>query len=143
MKIYVINQTRAHLSAKDVRRFVARVFTAMRQTALWQRDLPVSMVFVPQGESRRLNRIFLGKNRPANVLSFDYGDYAEIVLTPDIIRKEAKRQAITFGERTMRLIVHGAVHLAGLHHERSAAMGNKVLRLEKKLLERLGINPQG
>lgn len=142
MKIYVINQTRARLSVKDVRKFVLRVFTALKQMALWRRSPPVSLVFVPESESRRLNRVFLGKNRPTNVLSFDYGDYAEIILTPGVIRKEAKAEAVTFLEKTARLIVHGAMHLAGLHHERSAAVEKKVSKLEKKLLERLGMNPR-
>ena len=100
----------------------------------------IQIVEVSEKESRRLNRAYRGKDKPANVLSFFYDkEYGEIIVCPTVIRREAKAQKHSFEYQLAWMIVHGMIHLAGLHHEQSAAIAQRVERLEQNILEKLKV----
>lgn len=92
------------------------------------------VAFVPDVESQRLNRRFLKKSKPADVLSFDYGVSSELILAPRFIRKQARRASVSFAAMVERLIAHGALHLAGYHHESSRVQARRFEQLERELL---------
>ena len=129
----------------------------------------ISVVAVSEKESRRLNRRYRGKNKPANVLSFLYTSmslssprkrgsreqktgfpiesgmtqngkavyiYGEIIVCPAVIRREAKAQKHSFDYQMTWMILHGMIHLAGVHHERSQLTTERVEILEKNILQR-------
>lgn len=101
-------------------------------------------------ELQRLNRQFLGKDYPADVLSFPAAEKAE---TPAelgeiaISYQRAREQAGAFGhsirDEIRILMLHGVLHLMGMDHERDrgamarteAAWRNK-LGLPASLIER-------
>ncbi len=104
-----------------------------------QKRLPaeIRVVEVSKKESWRLNWIYRGKNKPANVLSFRYGpDYSEIIICPSVIRKEAKKYGNSYRYQLRWMIAHGLLHLAGLHHERSPKARKKFEQIEQKILKR-------
>lgn len=93
---------------------------------------------VNERRAAELNRRYRGKNKPANVLSFRYGpDYGEIALCPALIRREAKASGNSYRRQMLWMILHGIIHLAGLHHEKSAQTRRKFEKLEHKLLNNL------
>ena len=95
----------------------------------------IQIVEVSESESRRLNLIYRGKRKPANVLSFFYDkEYGEIIVCPALIRREAKAQGNSFEYQMTWMIVHGMIHLSGSHHEKSAVAAQQVSRLEQKIL---------
>lgn len=105
--------------------------------AALRKKLPkdVGIVEVTSQESRKLNRIYRNKDRATNVLSFAYGpDYGELLICLPVIRREAKEQGHAFDYQVTWMIVHGIIHLAGLHHEKSRAAEQRVERLEKEIL---------
>ena len=105
-----------------------------------QKRLPrrVSLRIIKSKESRRLNRLYRKKNKPTNVLSFRYdSSYGEILLTPEVIRKEARSAGNSYAYQTAWMIVHGMIDLAGVHHEGSKVIAKKVEALEKKILKKL------
>jgi probable rRNA maturation factor len=97
---------------------------------------------------RRLNREFLGKDCPTDVLSFPgprppapgpcayLGDIA-------ISFRRARAQARAFGHNTGQeiqiLMLHGLLHLLGMDHETD---GGRMARAEKRWRARLGL-PNG
>lgn len=108
-----------------------------------RRKLPrhIAIVSVSVAESRHLNRAYRKKNQSTNILSFRYGPRrGEIILCSAIIRREAKLQGNTFSYQRMWMILHGLVHLAGLHHEASGRAQKRTERLEKKILAKMGYN---
>ena len=96
------------------------------------------VVQITEGKSQELNRMFRRKNCPTNVLSFLYGkDYGEILVCPEVIRREAKEQRNTYKYQMTWMILHGMLHLAGMHHERSRSAAGRVEKLEEKILSKI------
>ncbi len=102
-----------------------------------RRRLPriVAVVEISERESRRINRVLRNRNASANVLSLRYGsDYGEILVCPAVIRREAAAQKESYAFQTTRMVVHGMVHLAGLHHEASERALRRAEGLERKIM---------
>jgi len=99
----------------------------------------IAVIEISSRESLKLNRRYRNKRKPANVLSFLYGrEYGEIILCPAIIKKDAKKQAHTKVFQMTWMVLHGMLHLAGLHHERSHVFAKKVEKIEQEILSALG-----
>jgi probable rRNA maturation factor len=84
----------------------------------------VNLVFCEDAEVRRLNRQFRKLDKVTDVLSFDYGQeeaevgevWGEIYIASLQAQKQAPRWKNTFFNELRRLVVHGALHLAGYDH---------------------------
>lgn len=102
---------------------------------------------------RIINREWLGKDRPTNVISFSLQEgeqiymegnmLGDVVISADTAAREAAESGITIWERMVFLLMHGILHLCGYDHERSGeAEARKMSRKEKELyllLEQAGI----
>ena len=122
------------MSVSDVNKIVTCLPKQIRKS------LPRKIVAVRIGAKKvlALNRSFLGKNKPANVLSFRYGkNYGEILVCLYVIHKEAEKQGNAYHYQMTWMIVHGMLHLAGMHHEKSKAAAVKMEKTERDILARL------
>lgn len=101
----------------------------------------IAIVLAGDAELRELNRRWRGIDRATDVLSFGYDEPApgapkrragrdsaaagpatvsgDLVVSLDRVRVQAKRYRVTQGRELARLVVHGALHLAGLDHHRA------------------------
>jgi probable rRNA maturation factor len=95
---------------------------------------------------QQLNNLYLGKNKPTNVLSFSLqeGEYSGI--NPDILGdivisvETAIRDSAKGGWTCLReidfLIIHGLLHLLGYNHEKTTRHETiKMQKMEKILFE--------
>lgn len=87
----------------------------------------IAVVLTDDAELRFLNRRWRGLDRATDVLSFAYDENAatapvhgDLVISLDRVRIQAKRFRVSEGEELARLVIHGALHLAGLDHARAA-----------------------
>jgi len=97
---------------------------------------------------RALNRDYRGLDKATDVLSFGYDEsgelmargiagsndgaparkgpgsrpivHGDLVISMDRVREQARRFRVSEGQELARLIVHGALHLAGLDHRHDA-----------------------
>ncbi len=91
---------------------------------------------------RALNRDFLGKDRPTDVLSFPDGDVlpsgrtllGEIVVSLDTARRQAEDAGHDEVRELVELVLHGTLHLLGYDHADDQGDMN---RLELDLREEL------
>ena len=91
----------------------------------------------------RLNRDYLGKDRPTNVISFSLqeGEFSElachalgdVVISADTAAREAEAGGISGYSRLIYLLMHGILHLCGYDHERSGEA--EARRMERKQRE--------
>jgi probable rRNA maturation factor len=112
---------------------------------LWQTEQPgrggkVGLIFVGTDRIRELNRMFRGKDRPTDVLSFDLSDSpdaveGEVYIGADIARRQAKELGATVSEEVARLVIHGLLHLAG-HDHHTPADGRHMAAATRRWLAR-------
>jgi probable rRNA maturation factor len=101
----------------------------------------LSLLLASEAELRRLNRRFLGKDRPTDVLSFPAGGalepgvpfLGEIAISVPRAAIQARRAGWALREEAALLTVHGVLHLLGYDHERD---DGTMRRLEEDLLRR-------
>jgi probable rRNA maturation factor len=104
----------------------------------------VSVSIVGDRTIRRINRDYLAKDRPTNVISFSLqeGEYSgvnplalgDVIISADTAHQEAELGGISFFERICFLLLHGILHLRGFDHERSgAAEAQRMEKMEREL----------
>lgn len=79
----------------------------------------VNLVFCENAYVRDLNRRFRKLDKVTDVLSFIYDDedvFGEIYIATLKAKKQAPRWKNSFYDELRRLVVHGALHLAGFDH---------------------------
>jgi len=101
------------------------------------------LVFVSEKKMLELNKKYRGKNKVTNVLSFSEGpsndlETGDIVICPEVVKKEAKAYGFTQKYWMTRLVVHGILHLIGYGHVRVRDR-KEMEGLEKNILGRLGV----
>ena len=111
------------------------------------RDSELSVSIVGDRSIRKINREYLGKDRPTNVISFSMleGDYGQlnpqmlgdVVISVDTALREAEEGGLTLDARLVFLLLHGILHLTGFDHERSGEM--EAVRMEEKEQELYGM----
>ena len=146
-------------SARALGRFLREAQAAVRLRGA------VSVLLTTDGEIRRLNRTFRGKNKATDVLSFPalevshvsktgrHGAPAypqvrgDLAISVDTARKQAAEQGHTLALEVKVLMLHGLLHLAGFDHETDdgeMARREQLLRgrlgLPLGLIERAGVN---
>lgn len=113
----------------------------------------LSVSIVGDHSIRRLNRDYLGKDRPTNVISFslregEFGDLSggllgDVVISADTAAREGAESGVGCYERLLFLLLHGTLHLCGYDHERSGEEeARRMARKEQqiwKLLQREGL----
>ena len=104
----------------------ARTFKKWLLAAL-PKPATLTLRVVNAAEGRNLNSAFRGKDYATNVLTFVYHEHnsaqlaGDIVLCAPIVAIEARAQGKTLAAHYAHLTVHGALHLAGMDHEKSRA----------------------
>ena len=97
-------------------------FDKIKDTALGK-DYFLSLVFVGERTSRKLNKTYRGKDKSTNILSFSLEkNEGEIFICPKIAKKEG------FG--VANLFIHGLLHLKGMKH--GSTMSKAEIKLCKK-----------
>jgi probable rRNA maturation factor len=94
----------------------------------------------------KLNRKYLNRSGPTNVIAFPMreGEFShltpellgDVVISTDTAAKEALNSGMKMEQRFNELLVHGILHLFGYDHETSDLDARK---MEKKSQELLGL----
>ena len=80
----------------------------------------VNLIYVGEKRMQTLNKKYLRKDKPTNVLTFTYKEkkiiYGDIILCPKIINDEAKKFGFSSNFRWAHMIIHAMLHLQGYNH---------------------------
>jgi probable rRNA maturation factor len=114
------------------------------------RGRELSVLVVGPARSRSLNHRYRGQDHATNVLAFPTaasaqppatGLLGDLVICPQVLRREARVQGKSERAHWMHLVIHGVLHLAGYDHQRPAD-ARRMERREAALLRSLGVaNP--
>lgn len=91
----------------------------------------LSLVFAGRRRAQSLNKALRKKDYVPNVLSYKVGEkHGEIVICPDVAKRQAKRYGMSYSTFLAYLFIHGCLHLKGHPH------GTTMERREQELLAR-------
>ncbi|TMA14773.1 MAG: rRNA maturation RNase YbeY [Deltaproteobacteria bacterium] len=117
--------------------YAARVVraAATRQLSRAGASGELSVVVVGDRRMRRLNRLFRGKDRPTDVLSFPQGGgvIGDVVISLDTARRQAREGGWTLARELRLLVAHGILHCLGHDHEDQRG-ARRMAAAERRLL---------
>jgi probable rRNA maturation factor len=109
-------------------------------------DAEISILIVDDPQIEELNRKYLNRIGPTNVIAFAMreGEFAhltphllgDVVISMETAAKEAQNLDISVERRFNELLIHGILHLIGYDHEKSK---QDAQRMEKKSQELLNL----
>lgn len=119
----------------------------MLVTALGRPEAELSVMLVDDRRIARLNREFLQREGPTNVIAFPMqeGRFAgltpnllgDVVISVDTAAREAERAGIAFERRLIELLVHGVLHLCGYDHEHDPAQARRMAAKSRALMGKI------
>jgi probable rRNA maturation factor len=94
-------------------------------------DGELSIVILDDTQIQALNRQYLNRPGPTNVIAFPMreGEFSQVnpgllgdvVISTDTTERESAKLGIEFNERFTQLLIHGILHLFGFDHETGEA----------------------
>jgi probable rRNA maturation factor len=94
-------------------------------------DAELSLVIVSDRQIRVINRDYLQRDKPTNVISFSMQEgegsgvspelLGDVVISAETAARDADEAGTTFESELYFLLLHGILHLLGYDHERSGA----------------------
>jgi len=103
-------------------------------------DMLISLLFVDDREITDINRHYLDRDCPTNVLAFslaqgEFGNInpnilGDIVISTDTAHRDACESGIEFNDELAFLMIHGVLHLLNYDHENASP--GETQEMEKK-----------
>ncbi len=109
-------------------------------SALGFPDGELSLLIVDNDEIQNINRDYLERDKPTNVISFAMQEgegggvqpqlLGDVVISAERAAEDAQEAAIPFEHELVFLMLHGILHLLGYDHERGTA--EQAVEMEEK-----------
>lgn len=131
IKIEIHNEAGKSLDKSFLRKVAKKTFLLSGRS---RKSLSLSVALVGKRRIRIINRTWRKRDKPTDVLSFNYSPRynkkeieGEIILCPEIIKKEAERNGTSFKKELACVLAHGILHILGMKH------GKKMFELQDKV----------
>ena len=117
---------------------------------LGRHDVELCVVLIDNEDIQKLNRQYLNRDKPTNVISFPQQEgegpegshLGDVVISVEKAAEEAKDARMETMERIKQLLVHGICHLCGYNHEEvSDDMAREMEQTEQRILSQLNKEP--
>jgi probable rRNA maturation factor len=102
---------------------------------------------VGDSQIRELNRRYLDRDKPTNVLAFSMREgvfvslhpqlLGDVVISVDTARRQSNRFGLKEVEMVILLMIHGILHLLGYEHEGTKKGSNQMALKQKELFRRV------
>ena len=145
MEVLIDNrQSRHKISLKKTKQTVQVILNALGCP-----DSELSILIVDDPQIEELNRQYLDRKGPTNVIAFamregDFSDLSphllgDVVISTDTAAREAKNAALGFEQRFNELLIHGILHLLGYDHETDEEEARVMEAKSCELMDLLGM----
>jgi len=122
MSVEIKNFTRGNVPYKDL------PLCAIAEKVLGKK-YELSLTFVGDKRSRKLNKQYRGKDKPTNILSFELSKTTgEIVINPRLAKKQSPKFARSYKNFLCFLFIHGVHHLKGMQHSSTMDTAEEKIR---------------
>jgi probable rRNA maturation factor len=110
-------------------------------------EAELSILFVDDPYIQELNRNYLHRNKPTNVIAFPMGkgEFAslhpqilgDVVISVETALRQSGRFGLTGAEMVVFLMIHGILHLIGYEHEGSRKAAREMAAKQKELFQQV------
>ena len=143
MNPLIINQSQVRIPREFLNWWHESLVKELRQKKVNQSERlsgELVIVFMDDAEAKGVNHEFRGKDYATDVLSFESDDpesLGELIICPQVIKKQAKEHKLLFREELAYMLTHGVLHLLGYDHETSDQDAQVMFELQDKTFEKL------
>jgi len=142
----IINETDAEIDQRRIQKLI----TLILQSEGLSQDTILNIVFTDNKTIHELNRRFLDRDRPTDVLSFNvHTEYlpsdlhilGDVYVSAEKAQEQASQFAVTLQNELERLVTHGMLHLIGYEHDNPDKLKHMEILTETYIqdLEKVGI----
>jgi rRNA maturation RNase YbeY len=133
----VVNDQTGTIDREALRRAVAHTAASEGKSAG-----EISVTLLDDDGIRQLNRRYLGRDRPTDVIAFSLGDppmvLGDVYVGLDQARRQAADEGVPLEEELVRLAVHGTLHVLGHDHPEGAERtSSPMFDLQERLVREL------
>lgn len=144
MRIAIENrQAREKVSKIRLRKVAQKILSALACP-----DGQLSILIVDDAIIQEINRDYLGKDRPTNVISFAMQEgegrgvqpdlLGDVVISAETAARDAREARVPFESELYFLLLHGMLHLLGYDHERgSVADARRMAAREREIFAQI------
>lgn len=145
MSVLITNrQNRRSLFLARVRQKAQAILDALDSP-----DGELSLLITDDARIAELNRRYLNRRGPTNVIAFPMREgpgcevaphlVGDVVVSVDTAAREAAAAGLAFEQRFDELLVHGVLHLFGYDHEQDPARAREMASAGQTLMDRLAL----
>ncbi len=116
-------------------------------TELGLLEAEISLLFVNDLQIQALNRRYLRRDKPTNVLAFPMrkGEFStlhphllgDLVISVETAKRQSNRFGLDEAEMVILLMVHGILHLVGYEHEGTKKEARQMATKQKQLFQQV------
>ncbi|MNL15704.1 Endoribonuclease YbeY [compost metagenome] len=143
MKVQIINNSETPAPKKFIQEWMDEYMSYLLKKKIIKKaasEKELTLVFLNKKAAQKLNHEFRGKDYATDVLSFDSVDPAsigELVMCPEVLKKQAKEHDLTYKHELGYMLLHGILHLLGYDHEVSEKEAKKMFKIQDEAFEKL------
>lgn len=128
------------VEAKKIRKAAERILASLRISGY-----ELSVLLLDNKGIRAVNKKYLNRNRPTNVISFsltegEFGNInpqvlGDVVISVEKALEQAETRGTSLEEELTFLLIHGILHLVGCDHEKKGSEREKMRKKEKEVYQ--------
>ena len=126
------------VEAKKIRKAAELILASLRISGY-----ELSVLLLDNKGIRAVNKKYLNRNRPTNVISFSLteGEFeninphvlGDVVISVEKALEQAETRGTSLEEELTFLLIHGILHLVGYDHEKKGSERKKMRKKEKEV----------
>lgn len=141
MNLLIVNESKASIPRKFLTTWgelLSKELIKRKAVSKKFNDIELTLVFLDLKPAKKINKEFRNKDYATDVLSFESmtpDSLGELVLCPEVLKKQSKEHGLTFQMELGYMVLHGVLHLLGYDHEIGEAEAREMFELQDDLFE--------
>jgi probable rRNA maturation factor len=127
----ILNRQQIKVRIRRIKEVLRMVFEDLGYS-----NCETSILLIDNDGIRELNRTYLGKDKPTDVLSFPMEEkdlIGDIAISVERASENAELKGVNLNEELTGLLIHGALHLLGHKHEKGGIKAKRMRKEEERL----------
>lgn len=143
MQILIVNESKHAIPRQFIEKWMKALTLDLKKRKVIsaaKTQCELTLVFLDKKPAQKINQEFRGKTYATDVLSFesmDASSLGELILCPEVLKRQAKEHGLTFQKELGYMLLHGVLHLLGYDHEIGEQDAKEMFDLQDSIFEKL------